>query len=74
MVTAIDEQQGDDNAESASDDIGDVADGVLSAGAWDATFWIDAHGRGLCVERCTKEGGRGSMLKLCSSVGNRHVH
>jgi hypothetical protein len=64
VVTAIDEPKGDDDAESASDDIGDVANGVFRACSWDTTLWIDAYGRGCCVERCTEEGGRGIMLKL----------
>ena len=73
VVTAIDEPKGDDNAESASDDIGDVANGITRACARDATFWIDAHGRGRWVKGCTEEGGRGSMLKLYVCVGNRYV-
>ena len=58
MVTTIDEPKGNEDAESASDYIGDVAR-VSRACAWDTTFWIKAYGGGRCVERCTEEGSRG---------------
>lgn len=50
MVTTIDEPKCDKNAENASDDVGNIA-GAPRACVWNTTFWIDAHGRGLCVER-----------------------
>jgi hypothetical protein len=43
MVTLIDKPEDNNATETTSEDIGDVADRVFKADAWDATRWIDSH-------------------------------
>jgi len=42
-VTANDEPDENQNAERASEDIGNVADRTFKANAWDATLWVDPY-------------------------------
>ena len=64
MVTANDKPDDDKDTEPASEDVGNVANGVLKASAWDAAQWIDSYRSGCCVCRAADEKSRCIVLKL----------
>jgi len=64
IVTAIDKPEDNNATETTSEDIGDVANGILKADAWDATRWIDSHRGGCCVGRAADKESRCVVLKL----------
>jgi len=64
IVTAIDKPEDNNATETTSEDIGDVANGILKADSWDATRWIDSHRGGCCVGRAADKESRRIVLKL----------
>jgi hypothetical protein len=65
-MTEINEAEDDEDAESASENIGDVADGVVRTNAWNSTSWVDANWGGRWVGRGADKDKRciASVLKL----------
>jgi hypothetical protein len=64
VVTAIDKPDGNKDAETTSEDIGDVSNGALKANAWDATHGIDSYWSGCCICRAADKKKRCVVLKL----------
>lgn len=58
------EQEENQNTERASEDIGNVADGIFKANAWDSTLWVDSHRGGCCIGRGADKKRRCMVLKL----------
>lgn len=63
-MTEIDEAEDDEGAKSASENIGDVADGAVRTNAWNPTFWVDANWGGRWVDRGADEENGCIVLKL----------
>jgi hypothetical protein len=64
VVTVIDKEEDDNNTETTGEDIGDVADGIFKANAWDTAHWIDSYWSGCCIGRVADKKSRCMVLKL----------
>jgi hypothetical protein len=64
VVTVIDKEEDDSDTETTGEDIGDVADGIFKANAWDTAHWIDSYWGGCCIGRAADKKSRCMVLKL----------